>query len=125
MDNKTRNTIKKLWTDPGFSGSFTGYTTFANALHHEKGLEVSKKELIKILHTVRTKKSILSLLVNIQFYINDFERGFILYISKGKVTRSKPKKNIYFKVRKGQKQLCNPNICILHPFRFLSMLLRC
>ena len=47
MDNKTRNTIKKLWTDPGFSGSFTGYTTFANALHHEKGLEVSKKRIDK------------------------------------------------------------------------------
>ena len=42
-----------MWKSPSFAGSFAGITSFGQALA-EKGIKISDKELIEVLHTVGT-----------------------------------------------------------------------
>ncbi len=41
--------IRKLWSDPSFSGSFSGISNLQAALEHEKNIKISRRELFNIM----------------------------------------------------------------------------
>lgn len=49
-DNFSPDDIRKLWKDTNFFASFTGLSTFRDALETEKGIEISMRRLKDIMN---------------------------------------------------------------------------
>ena len=49
MDTKQEEEIRQAWRSIDFVGSFSGLTTFREALRHEKGIKISKDRLFQIM----------------------------------------------------------------------------
>ncbi len=49
MDKEKEDDIKSAWRDLSFPGSFSGLSTFRQALLHEKGIKISRKQLFDLM----------------------------------------------------------------------------
>ncbi len=47
--NLSDSSIRQLWRDPKFSGSFSGLSNFSNALHLEKNINIPRAKLLQIM----------------------------------------------------------------------------
>ena len=53
MTKANAKKILELWRDPSFSGAYSGLQNFQTCLYHEKNIQVSRNDLLKILMTDR------------------------------------------------------------------------
>ena len=47
-----KNELYKLWSDPKFSGSFSGISTFKNELKRTKNIDVSTNQIADMLRNI-------------------------------------------------------------------------